>query len=162
GGLVLVSWEDAGAGVRYTVERNPPLPGGSVSVEGRRSFLDACGEGVYSYRVQRREGVQDRRGPQSAWVRVVVVSRREVGQRAGEILRGVTIGGDGWAELAPTVDSRSVYVSSSGGDDRNDGLSPESPKRTIRAGYGLLRDGPPDWLLLRSGDTWGAGERGVG
>src|SRR5439155_9756143 len=47
-----------------------------------------------------------------------------------------------------------IYVSSSTGDDGNDGLTPTTPKRTIAAGYDLLRDGYPDWLLLRCGDVW--------
>jgi hypothetical protein len=45
-------------------------------------------------------------------------------------------------------------VSSSIGNDGNSGLSEQSPKQTIAAGYELLRDGSPDWLLLKSGDLW--------
>src|SRR5262249_37644605 len=61
----------------------------------------------------------------------------------------------GWTEFSPSVDTRIVYVSSSTGDDANNGLSHTKPKRTIAAGKALLRDGFPDWLLLKRGDAWG-------
>ena len=65
--------------------------------------------------------------------------------------------GEGWTEFTPSVDTRIVYVSSSQGNDSNDGLSEASPKRTLSAGKGLMRSGFPDWLLLRKGDTWNEG-----
>ncbi len=61
---------------------------------------------------------------------------------------------EGWTALAPDATSRVIYVSSSQGDDANSGLSPSSPVRSIAAGYDLLRDGFPDWLLLCRGDEW--------
>lgn len=63
----------------------------------------------------------------------------------------------GWTPLAPSAASRVVYVSSVVGDDANDGLSQQRPKRTIAAGMALLRDRMPDWLLLRKGDTFVGG-----
>lgn len=54
----------------------------------------------------------------------------------------------------PSADTRIVYVSSSEGNDSNDGLSASTPKRTVVAGYDLIRDGYPDWLLLKRGDTF--------
>src|SRR6185295_3443980 len=51
-------------------------------------------------------------------------------------------------------DSRVVYVSSSAGNDSNSGLTSSAPKQTIASGYALLRDGFPDWLLLKSDDVW--------
>ncbi|MCI0650713.1 MAG: right-handed parallel beta-helix repeat-containing protein [Planctomycetes bacterium] len=60
----------------------------------------------------------------------------------------------GWTVFEPTPNTLVIYVSSSEGDDSNDGLSPESPKATISAGYDELRDGYPDWLLLKRGDEW--------
>jgi hypothetical protein len=62
--------------------------------------------------------------------------------------------GPGWTALSPSRDTRVVYVSSSTGDDRNDGRTTASPKRTIAAAKALLRDRSPDWLLLLRGDTW--------
>ena len=67
---------------------------------------------------------------------------------------GVPIDEDGWSILEPAPDSRVVYVSSSTGDDSNSGLMEQSPKRTIAAGYALLRHGRPDWLLLKRGDVF--------
>lgn len=49
---------------------------------------------------------------------------------------------------------RSVYVSSSIGDDSNSGLSESSPVRTIAKGYTLMRNDRGDHLLLKRGDTW--------
>jgi hypothetical protein len=63
----------------------------------------------------------------------------------------------GWTQVSPSVDTRVVYVSSSGGDDANGGLSPDAPVRTIGRGTSLLRDGMPDWLLLKRGDTFTSG-----
>ena len=61
---------------------------------------------------------------------------------------------DGWTDLAPSADSQEIYVSSSTGDDRNNGRSQAQAKRTLAAGVRLLRDQKPDWLYLRRGDTW--------
>ncbi len=60
----------------------------------------------------------------------------------------------GWTPLAPLIDSLVIFVSSSEGDDANDGLSENSPVKTLRRGYALLRNRQPDWLLLKRGDTW--------
>jgi hypothetical protein len=71
----------------------------------------------------------------------------------------------GWTVITPSPDSRVIYVSSSEGNDANNGLSPSTPKRTISAGAALLRSdapgsggvtGYPDHLLLKRGDTWDA------
>lgn len=70
------------------------------------------------------------------------------------VIGGVSVGGDGWTVITPSSDTRVVHVSSSLGDDTNDGLSESAPVRTIEMGKSLLRDGHPDWLLLRRGDTW--------
>jgi len=50
-------------------------------------------------------------------------------------------------------DSRVVYVSTEG-DDALDGSSPSAAVRTLTRGAELVRDGEPDFLLLRRGDTW--------
>ncbi|MCZ6835945.1 MAG: right-handed parallel beta-helix repeat-containing protein, partial [Planctomycetota bacterium] len=38
--------------------------------------------------------------------------------------------------------------------DANDGLTPGTPLRTIEAGKDLMRDGMPDWLLLKRGTVF--------
>ncbi len=68
----------------------------------------------------------------------------------------VSVNPYGWTVVTPSADSRVVYVSSSQGNDANDGLSPASPKATIAAGNALVRDGFPDHLLLRRGDVFQA------
>jgi hypothetical protein len=60
----------------------------------------------------------------------------------------------GWTPLNPSNDSRIVYVSSSGGNDSNSGLASSAPVRTLTHGFNLLRDGYPDWLMLKCGDAW--------
>jgi hypothetical protein len=61
----------------------------------------------------------------------------------------------GWTEFEPAPDTVTIYVSSSDGDDNNDGKTPETAVKTIAKGKSLLRDGGfPDWLLLKRGDVW--------
>jgi hypothetical protein len=60
----------------------------------------------------------------------------------------------GWTEFTPSPDARTVYVSSTTGDDANDGLGEARAKRSLAAAKALLRHGFPDRLLLRRGDTW--------
>jgi len=60
----------------------------------------------------------------------------------------------GWTQIHPRPDSRIIYVSSSTGHDSNQGLSLRAPLRSIKQGISLLRDGKPDWLLLKRGDIW--------
>jgi len=63
-------------------------------------------------------------------------------------------GGPGWTPIVASGDSRLIYVSSSTGNDANDGLTSSTPKQTIAAGAALMRTGYPDWLQLKCGDTF--------
>ena len=63
-------------------------------------------------------------------------------------------GHGGWRAFTVSTDARVVYVSSSEGNDANNGLSPGAPISSISHGITLLRDQYPDWLLLKRGDTW--------
>jgi hypothetical protein len=95
------------------------------------SYLDAPGAGRFRYRV---------------------VAFNAGGENASTwATMGVT---DGWTTLPDGPNVRRIYVSSSQGNDSNDGLSPDRPKRTIFAGFSLLRDNSGDQLLLRRGDTF--------
>lgn len=69
-------------------------------------------------------------------------------------LLSVSIDQQGWTNLTPSADTRIVYVSSSGGSDSNDGLSSDSPVKTVARGRSMLRNNSPDWLLLKRGDVW--------
>jgi len=60
----------------------------------------------------------------------------------------------GWTPLTTSPDSIVIYVSSSEGDDANTGLSPLTPVRSLGRGVSLVRNGFPDWLLLKRGDVW--------
>jgi len=61
---------------------------------------------------------------------------------------------EGWTEFTPSVDTRIIYVSSSSGSDSNLGDSELRPLATLTAARARLRDGFPDWMLLRRGDVW--------
>ena len=61
-----------------------------------------------------------------------------------------------WTTPVPSVDTRIVYVSSSG-NNANSGLSEALPKQTVAAGLALMRNGFPDWLLIKRGDTFTGG-----
>src|SRR5262249_36097084 len=50
-----------------------------------------------------------------------------------------------------------IYVSASLGNDTNSGLSQNAPVKTIGKAKSLLRDGFPDWMLLKRGDTFYSG-----
>ncbi|MCR6630368.1 MAG: hypothetical protein NVV74_10145 [Magnetospirillum sp.] len=69
---------------------------------------------------------------------------------------GVSLNANGWTQITPSSDSRIVYVSNAG-NDANNGLSASTPKATIAAANSLIRDGYPDHLLLRRGDTFSVG-----
>ncbi len=61
---------------------------------------------------------------------------------------------NGWTVVMPSPDSRVIYVSSSQGNDSNDGLSEGTARKTLAAAAMLLRPGSPDHLLLKCGDVW--------
>ncbi|MBW2525644.1 MAG: right-handed parallel beta-helix repeat-containing protein [Deltaproteobacteria bacterium] len=60
----------------------------------------------------------------------------------------------GFTTFDGSPSSQYVFVSSSEGDDANDGSSPEQAVQTLARGAELVRDGEHDFLLLRRGDTW--------
>jgi len=59
-----------------------------------------------------------------------------------------------WTQFSPSEDTRLVFVSSSTGRDSNSGLNPNEPVQSLARAYELLRDGYPDWMLLKRGDVW--------
>jgi hypothetical protein len=69
----------------------------------------------------------------------------------------VTLVKGGYHNFAPSNDSRIVYVSSSSGDDKNDGHDMRHPVKTIARASKLVRSGKPDQVLLKAGDTFKGG-----
>jgi len=63
-------------------------------------------------------------------------------------------GGFAWTEFTASADTAIIYVSSSDGDDGNDCLTEQNPCATLLHAESLLRDGFPDWMLLKRGDVW--------
>lgn len=59
-----------------------------------------------------------------------------------------------WTEFVPSIDTRLIFVSQERGNDSHSGLNPDAPVKTLAKAYSLLRDGHPDWMLLKRGDTW--------
>lgn len=77
------------------------------------------------------------------------------GTALGQSDQGIGVfGPEGWTVLRPSVDTKFIFVSSSEGNDANDGLTPETPKRTIDQARRQVRPGYPDWVLLKRGDSW--------
>src|SRR2546423_14641649 len=72
-------------------------------------------------------------------------------------LLAISLGSDGWTKFPPSPDTRIIYVSSSAGSDSNLGLLPISPVKTLNKAKSLLRDGKPDWMLLKCGDEFTGG-----
>lgn len=60
----------------------------------------------------------------------------------------------GWTPIRPSPDSLIVYVSSSEGNDANDGRSQSRPVKTILRAYEIVRENKPDWVCLKRGDTF--------
>jgi hypothetical protein len=61
---------------------------------------------------------------------------------------------NGWTVFTPSADTHKIYVSNSTGSDATGDGTFAHPYQTIAKGESLLRDGYPDWLLLKAGDTW--------
>jgi hypothetical protein len=66
----------------------------------------------------------------------------------------VSLDAQGYTVITPEAGDRTIYVSSSAGNDSRDGTSPQRALRTLAAGVDRLRDGTGDRLLLKRGDTW--------
>lgn len=60
--------------------------------------------------------------------------------------------GSGWTDISLPSGALRFHVASSG-SDTNAGTE-AAPLKTIQAGYAKLRDGQPDQLLLKCGDSW--------
>jgi hypothetical protein len=73
---------------------------------------------------------------------------------AAKHLMVVPSGSSGWTEFTPSPSTVQIHVSESQGSDLNSGLSPNDAVQTLAMGISLLRDGFPDWLLLRRDDVW--------
>src|ERR1700743_334099 len=52
---------------------------------------------------------------------------------------------DGWSVCTQTGGGGIVYVSSSMGDDSNNGTSPDTPVATLAKAKSMMRDGVDDW-----------------
>jgi len=59
----------------------------------------------------------------------------------------------GWTDFKLAPDAIKIHVSSSLGLDSNDG-SESKPLKTLKAAYSKLRNGKPDHLVLKRGDTF--------
>ncbi len=66
----------------------------------------------------------------------------------------VALDADGWTVVTPSANTRIIYVSSSSGSDSNSGLSSTSPLHSLSKAMSLVRNGDPDWILLKRGDTF--------
>ena len=76
------------------------------------------------------------------------------GSEDGSESSGTRVQENGWTTFDISPESRVIYVSASSGDDVNNGLSPEHAVASLKRGAALVRDGHPDFLLLKRGDVW--------
>ena len=70
------------------------------------------------------------------------------------LLWSVSYDANGYTVVAPSSDSRVIYLSSTAGLDTNSGLSVTSPVATMAKAQSLVRTGYPDEILLKRGDTF--------
>ncbi|CAA9405773.1 MAG: hypothetical protein AVDCRST_MAG64-2042, partial [uncultured Phycisphaerae bacterium] len=75
----------------------------------------------------------------------------------GRQLMSVALDGAGFTVVTPSADTRVVYVSSTKGNDGNDGLSANTPVASIGRGKSLLRNGQGDHLLIEKGSKFTSG-----
>lgn len=75
------------------------------------------------------------------------------------LTHGIDAVHSGWTVLTPSPDTRFIYVSTSDGDDANDGLTPHTPKRSLDSARRMMRSNHPDWLMLKRGDVFEEGLR---
>ncbi|HWE02406.1 MAG TPA: PKD domain-containing protein [Tepidisphaeraceae bacterium] len=68
-------------------------------------------------------------------------------------LFSVALNAAGFTVVTPSPDSDLIYVSAAG-SDANTGLSPNTPVASFAKAYSLMRNGYPDWILLKRGDTF--------
>ena len=91
---------------------------------------------------------------------------------AGAARATVSQDANGWTVVTPSPDSRIIYVSATDGNDATTtgyvlgnifapGVSPRdgipssvTPFKTLAQGVAQMRDGYPDWILLKWGDVW--------
>ena len=61
---------------------------------------------------------------------------------------------NGWSVIEPAPDTIIYFVSSSEGNDENNGLSSTNAFKTYAKAYQSARIDHPDWILLKRGDTF--------
>jgi hypothetical protein len=74
----------------------------------------------------------------------------------------VTRDAEGWTQIAPAPETQIIYVSSSAGNDANDGSSPGQAVNTLTRAEDLFTTGHPVWMLLKAGDSWNEAVGGWG
>ena len=65
----------------------------------------------------------------------------------------------GWTTFTASNDTRKIYVSTRGSDSNPGTIS--SPVKSLKKAQELARNGYPDWILLKKGDTWTDGFRDI-
>ncbi len=116
------------------------------------SNVDTTKEGTY--RVKYR--VKDSAGNSAEVIRVVRVTKIKI-LSALDFSNVGAKPDDNISSAANKIVGTTYYFSSSKGDDKNDGLSPQKPKKTLRASKILFyKINPGDGILFKRGDVWSA------
>ncbi len=155
-GTASLTWSDNSSNeTGFELERSPAFASQTIVGSNVTTSIDAPGAGSFMYHV-RALGAGGN-SVYTAWVSVNITDNTGGGGGGGGGgSGGGGSGGVGWTDIVPPADARVIYVSSSTGNNANPGTQ-GAPVRTIAAGYALLRDGYPDQLLLRRGDTFTEG-----
>src|SRR5688500_14891652 len=133
------------AGAETRAPRTPPHGRGRERVGMR---------GPYSGRTRESNTEDDVAKP--TWSQQLSRQALERGLESLEARRmlSVTTDEQGWTVFGRSADTRIVYVSNSTGSDTNSGLAEDAPVKTLGKARTLLRNGAPDWMLLKRGDVW--------
>ncbi|GEM_PF-2090999 len=85
---------------------------------------------------------------------VAAVSAFTPPAQVASVIRDLTNPPAGFTTLLPSAETRFIFVSSSSGNNDNSGTLPDSPVKTLAYALSIVRDGKPDWVLLKKGDVW--------
>ncbi len=146
---VLLTWTlptPSATRTRILVERNPAWSTSPTIVGTATGLSDTPGSGTFQYRASAVQVIGTRVYPSvwTPWVQVTVQGPPPPPPPPSV----------GWTDLTPPAGSAVIYVSASSGNDTSTGTQ-TAPLKSLAAGYAKLRDGFPDQLLLKCGDTWG-------
>jgi hypothetical protein len=135
GQTVVLNWSDnSNNETGFNIERqgSPTL---LTTAANATTISDNPGVGTWNYRIQSFNAAGT-----SAWTAYTTVTV-------------VSVPSVGWTDFTLPAGAQAFYVAVSGGSDTNPGTQ-AAPFATFAKGWSMLRDGQPDQLWLKAGDTF--------